>query len=182
MLFLCFLIGLVLAIIISISKSSYLGLLNVKDKTMLNIINGTLSPLLTFWKTFSSFLVPLILIFIFSLNRYIVYFNIAVFIYQSTLFFLTSLALVESYNFLGIIKILFVMLPINLAYFVIMMFWIVSCIVRTKESNRKRQFGAGFNNLFFQKLYMCLIALFLLSLIVGVVVPILLKSAIFISY
>lgn len=182
MLLFCFFIGVVIGIIISLSKISYLGLLNVKDKVIINIINGSISVVSSFWECLCSFALPLIIIFLFSLNYYSNFLNYIFFSYQSMLLMLTSLAMIQSYSFSGFLKILLIILPVNLIYFFIMCFWIVACTKRVSYSNKLKKFSAGFDNAFQYSIYLSLFAIFLLSVIVGFIVPLILKSAIFVIF
>lgn len=182
MLLFCFFLGIAIAIIISLSKSSYLGLLNIKNKVVINMINGSISLENTFWECIRLFVQPALLIFLFSLNFYL---NILSFIflsYQSSLLYLTIFALIQSYGFGAILKVFFILLPVNILYFLILMFWIVACTNRVKYAHKIKKFSSGYNYEFITNLYIVLIGLFLLCLLVGGVVPIILKSAIFIIF
>lgn len=182
MLLFCFVLGLVIGLFISISKTSFLGLINIKNKTIINIINGTAPLLSGFWDCFISFLMPLVFIFLLSLNFYLNYLNFVLFVYQSMLLFLTSIAIIQSYSFLGFLKIFLVVLPVNILYFFIMVFWIVVCTKRVNISHRCRVFSEGFNEEFKIKIYICLISILFLALVVGFVLPMILKTAIFLIY
>jgi len=182
MLFLCFFIGIVIGIMIALSKSSYLGLLNIKNKNMINYINGTISPIAIFWESFSSFILPFVIIFLLSLNFYLSYLNFIIIIYQSSLLFLTSLALVESYSFLGFLKIFLINFPVNVIYFIALFIWVVLCFNRAKISHKYKYFCAGFDYKFFMSLMRCLFAVLILSLFIAVVLPLILKTAIFILF
>lgn len=178
----CFFIGLIAGLIIVISKASYFGLLNIKDKNMINIINGNVSLISDFWDCFLSFMFPLILIFLFSLNYYLSFVNFVIFSYQSTLLFLTCMALVESYSFLGFIKMLLLILPVNILYFLIMAFWLAACAEKAKISHKYNSFSMGFDYGFKLKVYISLIGVLVLSIVVGFILPLVLKTAIFIIF
>ena len=182
MLLFCFFVGIILGLVVSISKTSFLGLLNVKDKTFINLINGTSSPVALFWKSLIEFVLPLIIVFLFSLNFYLNCFNFLFLIYQSMLLFLTSMAVIQSYSFVGFIKVFLILLPLNLLYFIVLIFWIAVCTNRAKLAKKRKMIMYGFNYCFITKIYICAGAVLLLSLIVGFVLPIILKTAIFIVY
>ncbi len=178
----CFFIGLIAGLIIAITKASYLGLLYIKNKNMINIINGNISLISVFWNCFLSFIFPLVLIFLFSLNYYLSFINFVIFSYQSVLLFLTCMALIESYSFVGFLKMLMLILPVNILYFLIMAFWITACAERAKISHKYNLFSAGFDYGFKIKLYISLIGVLALSIIVGFILPLILKTAIFIIF
>lgn len=182
MLLLCFFIGLIIGLVVSVSKTSFLGLLNVKDKTFINLINGNASPVALFWKCLTEFVLPLLLVFVFSLNFYFNFASFALLIYQSSLLFLSSMAIVQSYSFIGFMKVFLVLLPINLLYFSILIFWIAACTNRAKQAKRRRQFLAGFDYFFLIKTYTCAVLVLTLSILVGFVLPLILKTAIFLIY
>lgn len=182
MLLLCFFIGLIVGLLISVSKTSFLGLLNVKDKTFINLINGNISPMNLFWKCFAEFLLPLFVVFVFSLNYYLNFCNYLLLIYQSTLFFLSNIAIIQSYSFLGFLKVFFVVIPINLLFFVLLIFWIATCSNRVRLAKKRNVFASVFDYDFITKLFICFGMSLLLALLVGFVFPILLKTAIFLIY
>ena len=180
-LFLCFFIGVVIGIFIANSKSSYLGLLDIKDKDLIDIINGNISIMACFWDNFWSFCLPLLFVFLFSLNYYFSFLNLFLLGYQSVLLYLTCQATILSYEFLGVLKILLI-LPINICYFIIIIFWIVSCGERAKISFRTKRFFNGFDSSFYNKLIVSFLSVFVLSMLVGMVIPLLLKTAIFLVF
>lgn len=182
MLLFCFVLGIIIGFIIAVSNVSFLGLLNIKNKTFINYINGTVSVNLTFWNSLIQFLTPLIIVFLLSFNYYLNYLNFVMFIYQSTLLFLTCLSVIETYNFLGFLKIFFISIPINLLYFVVLMFWIVACYNRSREMHYYKNFSAGFNKIFYFRLCITTVMIILISVLVGFVIPLLLKTAIFLSF
>lgn len=182
MLLLCFFIGIILGLVISVSKTSYLSLLNVKNKTFINLINGTASPVALFWNCLAEFALPILIAFLFSLNYYLNYLNYVLLIYQSTLLFLSSMAVVQSYSFLGFLKVFLVLLPINLLYFLILIYWMAMCTKRSKLAKKRKQFSAGFDYNFATNFYVCAILIIALSLIVGFVLPLILKTAVFVVY
>ena len=181
-LLLCFFAGLIVGIIIAVSKTSYLGLLNIKDKNFVSLINGAYAPMTLFWKCFSKILILFIIIFLFSLNFYLNILNFVIVIYQSSLLFLSCLAIIQSYNFLGFLKVFLIVLPVNIILFILIFFWIVCCSIRSKMANRLNVFNAGFDNVFFRCLYICLFLIFVYSIIISFVLPLILKSAIFLIF
>lgn len=181
-LLLCLILGIVFGIFVAVSKTSYLGLLNVKDKNIINIINGVTLSASEFWKNMFSFLMPLILVLLFSLNYYLNIASFVVFIYQSTLLFLTSLALVSTYGFLGLIKVIIIILPINILYFCVFAYFIAVCSKRAGLSQKLKCFSAGFDNDFWTKIIASFLSVIAIDLIVYLILPLLLKSAIFIIF
>lgn len=181
-LLLCLIFGILIGIFIAASKTSFLGLLNVKDKNIISLINGESLSSSEFWKNIFSFLMPLVLVLLFSLNYYLNTLSFIVFIYQSSLLFLTCLALIMTYGFLGLIKVLFIILPINILYFCLLAFFVVVCSNRAAVSQRQKCFLVGFEKSFWIKIILCFLATILISIVSYFILPIILKSAIFIIF
>ncbi len=182
MFFLCFVIGVVIGIVIALSKVSYLGLLNIKNKLVISIISGKVSVMAQFWDALVSFLVPLALMLLLSLNFYVGLLNFLFVGYQSIILTLTCFAMVASYEMAGFLKMLLIILPINICYFLIIIFWAAACYARSKSALKNQKFLTGFDYGFITKLYLTIGASLALALVAGIVVPLLLKSAIFLIF
>lgn len=114
--FLFFIIGIIFGILIVCGGDNYVKLLTSDSKVLYSYINGTASLSSIFWKKFLYFFIPLLLIFLISLNFYLSHISFVLVSYQTALFVMSSYALVSLYGFSGVLNLLFLMLPVNLLY------------------------------------------------------------------
>lgn len=177
------LIGFVVGTIVVCGGNGYIHILTSDSKVLYHFINGTAPVFEIFWKKFVYFFVPLVLIFLLSLNFYVSLFSFVVVAYQSAMLVMSSAAIISLYGFSGAINVLFLIMPINLIYIAILISFGVFCLSRSKQALRLKSFGYGFDsNVFWIKLVFCVIAVFVLAFIATVILPLFLKNAIFIIY
>ena len=172
-------LALIIAIIIIISNEGYLSLLVSNNKILYSLINGTATLNNIFFSRLTNFSFPMLLILILGLNYYLCFFSFVIVMYQFVVFIMTAYAIIDIYGFGGILSDLFLIVPVNLIFFVILIFLSVVCIERGKEAERNRYFAEGYNGLFFVKVGACFLMVILLSLVVAFIFPLILKSAIF---
>ena len=178
----CFILGLVLGLVIMFSSDNYLKLLTSENKIMYPFINGTAEKSVLFWKKLLGFSIPLVLLFGLGLNYYISLLSYVFITYQSSLLILSCGAVVKTYGFSGFFNILFVTLPINILYFALLIFFGVTCFVRSKAAHRAKQFIYGFDDEFFFKVMISFILVLVLCICVCVIYPMFLKNSIFLIF
>jgi len=182
MFFLCLIIGVVCGLVIIFSSESYLALLTSKNKSLYPYINGTANYVANFWKQFLFFIGPLVLIFMLNMNYYTGVLSYLFITYQSGLLALSCAAIIKTYGVSGVFNVLLVVLPINILYLCIMVFFSVTCLVRSRQAFLGRNFAYGFNRVFYSKIIWSFIAVLVLSVVVCFVYPLFLKSSIFIIF
>lgn len=178
----CFFVGIVLGFIVMLSSDNYLKLLTTENKILYPFINGTAETAVLFWKKLLAFFMPLLLLFVLGLNYYSSLLSYIFITYQSTLLMLSCGAIVKTYGFSGFFNVLLITLPINLIYFCVLIFFAATCILRSKVALKNKLFKYGFDEMFFLKTMITLVAILLLCIIVCVVYPLFLRNTIFIVF
>lgn len=182
MLFLFFVLGIVIGFVLVFSSSNFVGLLTSSNKALYSIINGTAEYFALFWKEFTSFVLPVGLVFLLSLNYYLSWFCYIFITYQSSLLILTCSAVIKTYSVSGFFNVLFITLPINLLFFAVMFFVTATCLKRIKLAHQYKQFSYGMDAVFTVKLSISAGILLLISLFTCLVYPMFLKSFIFLIF
>ncbi len=177
------LIGLAVGIIIVCSGDGYIHALTSDSKVLYHFINGTANSSSIFWQKFIYFFIPLLLIFIMSLNFYVSLASFLVVAYQSSMLVISSAAIITLYGFSGVLNVLFLMMPINIIYISILISFAVFCLSRSKEALNCKNFAYGINSdWFWFKLGSCVFATLVLAFVATIILPLFLKNAIFIIY
>ncbi len=178
-----FFIGIILAIFVANSDDGYLKLLTKENKILYQVINGEYVGGKVFWKKLLSLLSPMIIIFILHLNYYFSYFSFFVIAYQGMVLTLTIFAVVSTYGISGVLNSLFLILPINIIYIAILIYFSAICFYRSKVAKGQKNFLYNIkDNGFLMGTIMSVLFVILLSFFVSVIVPQILKSAIFIIF
>lgn len=178
----CVILGLIIGILIVSSSSSYLSLLKSKDKVLYSLINGTASKSELFWSRFCDYLFPLVLLFLFGLNYYLSFASFIYVAYQSAIFVMSMAALVSMYKFSGIVSLIFIIIPINIIFFLLMAYFVVTITNRAYYAKRCGRFGSGFDLEFASKMIFSFLVVTLLSFISSFVLSIVIKSVIFVVF
>lgn len=176
-------IGLAVGIIIVCGGDGYIKILTSDSKVLYHFINGTANSSSIFWQKFLYFFVPLILIFLMSLNYYVSLASFILVAYQSSMLVISSAALITLYGFSGVLNVLLLMLPVNIIYLSILISFGVFCLSRSKEAHICKNFAYGINSdWFWIKLASCVLGVMILAFVATVILPMFLKNAIFIIY
>ena len=182
MLFLCAFVGIVVGFVLVFSGSSFVNLLTSSNKKLYTLINGTADYMGLFWKKFLSFLLPILLVFVLSLNYYLGLLCYIFITYQVSLFIMSCAAVVKLYAMAGFLNVFFIMIPINIMFFAVLFYAVVTMMRRAKVASRYKQFAYGFDDVFFAKFAICVLCLIIIALLACVVLPLFLKNAIFIVF
>jgi hypothetical protein len=149
---------------------------------LFEFVNGTVNISEIFGNKLSSFICPMLFIFLLNLNFYVGIMSYIFVCYQSILFVMSMASIVSLYGFSGILNVLFVMLPINLIYFVLLSFFLVQCLSRSYEALKNKKFTYGFCQDFYLKIGASFVAVFLLVAIFVIIYSVFLKNSIFIIF
>lgn len=177
------LVGVIFGIIIGLSSDGYLKLLNKENKLLFSIINGTFSSGSIFWKKLIQLFCPLIIIFVLNLNFYLGLLSYVIVAYQSGLLTLTIFAIVSTYGISGVLNVIFIILPINIVYIVIMAFFASGCIERSYGAMKNKKLGFNLKSsefIFF--LTISAMGVLLVSFVGVIILPFFLKNAIFVIF
>ncbi len=172
-----------MGIIIACTGDGYVHLLTSENKILYSVINGSVNSAALFWKRFLYFLLPLIIMFILSLEYYVMLFSFLLVAYQSALLVMSMSAIISIYGFSGALSAIFLMLPVNILYIALLIIFACICFERSYNAKRCKSFTYGFNDsLFWIKVAICFVLVIILASIIAIIYPLLLKNAMFIIY
>lgn len=175
-------LGIAIGIFVVFSNENYLSLLSTNNKILYTFINGTANTTQIFGRKLMSFMIPLLLVFLLGLNYYVSFLSYVFVAYQFALLVMSSASLVTVYGISGLINVLFLMLPINFIFFAILIFFAVTCIVRSKAATECGRFGYGYDSRFFFKMALAIIGVIALTFVACMILPLFLKNANFIVF
>lgn len=139
-----FFIGILSGILIAVSSDSYLSLLTTKDKVFYDYVNGKADFSKESMKLMINFFVFQLIAFFLNLNFYTGLLSYLVVSYQTTLMYLSMVAVISQFGFSGVIKILLLMLPTNLILIVSGILFSGFCLCRSYEAKVNKKFSIGF--------------------------------------
>lgn len=178
-----FLVGVLFGIINSLSSDNYLKILTSENKLIYSFINDNANNAVIFWKYIWKLLLPLILIFVLGLNFYLCFGCYLIIAYQSAMLTMSIFAIVSTYGASGVLNVLFIILPLNLIYLVVLILFASENLSRSYMANKLKTFGYNYRS--FE--YLCVSVVSVLSVIcicfVGtIIIPLFLKNAIFLIF
>lgn len=176
-------IGVIIGLIISFTSDSYLNLLSSENKILYSIINGTANSAEVFFDKFFVLIVPIILIFLTGLNYYLSLTSFIFIAYQGSLLMLTSMAVVFTYGIKGFLNIVLIIVPLNLLYFMVLIFFASVCLSRSRKANKLKSFSHGLKEEFFIfSSIASVLAVIVICFIGTIILPLFLRNAIFIIF
>ena len=179
----CFLVGVLFGVVNSMSSESYLKLLTKDDKILFTFITGGIGSGSVFWKNLIAFITPAIIIFIINLNFYIGLLSYVFIAYQSSILMQTIFAVISTYGVSGVLNVLFVILPINLLYLAVLVFFSSACLKRSKLAFKNKNWLYDIkSDEFLWSIIIALVLILVVCFIGVIIVPIFLKSAIFVIF
>ena len=176
------LVGLVFGFVVVFANDGYLKLLNSENKSLYAYITGTAETGAIFWKTFMTFAIPFVLIFVLNLNFYTGLISYVFITYQSALLIMSCASVAGTYGVSGILNILFVMLPVNLMYFCVMAFFVVVCLSRSKLAHKSKSFKIGFDREYYFKIGIGFVSVLIVTIVACLLYPLFLKNSIFMIF
>lgn len=181
--FVSFLLGIVIGVIIAITSDSYINILSSSGNIFTKMINGSSETSKLFWSSIFKMIVPLILIFVCSLNFYSGLISFVVVFYQSVMFVLSLVATISLSGFAGIFVVIFVYLPLNICFLFALTLFAINCMTRSKQSLKLKNFSEGFNSSWFWFGVVASLSLVLLVCVFGAwIYPLFLKNAMFLIF
>ena len=177
-----FFIGIVVGVVLSFTNESFYELLSSNKKMVFSIMNGTIDYLSLFWKVLFQFMFPLILLFVLNINYYIGKLSYLFIGGQSALMVISFSAIISSFGIFGIMNVVFILLPINLLYFLCLLYFAVICRERSKVGLFDKNMLSGLDNDFFSRVAIAMLMTIVVSVFASVVVPTLFKTFSFIIY
>lgn len=178
-----FLVGVIFGVLNSISSDSYLKLLTKENKILYSIINGSSKMGSMFGKNIIKLYGPMILIFLLNLNFYLGLLSYVLIAYQSSMLTLSIFALVSMYGLSGVLNAIFIVVPINVIYIFNLIFFSVTSLKRSKAALKNKNVLYGFKNSeYLIPTTLSISITFLIIIIAVIILPMFLKTAIFIFY
>jgi len=178
-----FLVGVFFGVVIGLSSENFLKLLTSNNKILFSIINGTIGTGSLFWKKLIQLFLPMIIIFILNLNYYLGLLSYIIIAYQSGLLTLTIFAIVSTYGISGVLNVLFIILPINILYILVLIYFAVVCLIRSYNAKRNKCFALNFkSNEFILSILIGFLCVLLITLVGTIIIPLFLKNAIFVIF
>lgn len=177
-----FFIGLVIGVILSFTNESFYELLSSNKKMVFSIMNGTIDYLSFFWKVLFQFLFPLLLLFVLNINYYIGQLSYLFVGGQSALMVISFSAIISSFGIFGIMNVVFLLVPINLLYFLCLLYFGAVCRNRSKISKLDKNCLSGFDTDFLYKIAFGVLLIVVISFLASVIVPTIFKTFSFIIY
>ena len=115
-----------------------------------------------------------------NLNFYLGILSTLVIAYQGGLLVLTIFAIVSTYSFSGVLNVLFVVIPINILYLGVLIFFTSLCIKRSYIAKRNKNFATYFKSKeFIVPATISLVGILVIVFVGVVIYPLILKNAIF---
>ena len=178
-----FLVGVIFGIINSLSSDNYLKILTKENKILYSFINGSLKVGSIFGKYLWKLILPLFLIFILGLNFYLSLFSYLIIGYQSSVLIMSIFAMVSTYGLSGVLNVLFIILPINLVYILVLIIFATENLKRSYYANKLKRVGYGFaDNKYIIVSCVSLGCVILITLFGSIIIPLFLKNAIFLIF
>lgn len=178
-----FVLGVVIAVFICVSTSSYLSLLSSSDKVLFDYVNGSVSYSKEATKLIFKLLMVDLLVFVLNLNFYSGLISYAIISYQSCLMFLSIVAQISAYGFTGFLIVLFLQLPVNLVMFALNIAFAVTCLERSYNATLSKNFALGFQDKsFWLTIFLISIVGVIFSLLIVFVFIVILRMRIFIIF
>jgi len=177
-----FFVGLIIGIVVLFTTESYLNLLTTENKILFTYINGTANSFGIFSEKLLVFILPILLIFLLGLYYYTSLLSYVFLTYQTVLFVMSCGSLIRVYGLSGLLNVLLVTIPINLLYFVALVFFSVTCISRSKLALQNKRFSEGFDDVYFIKVIMTILYILIICFYATVVLPLFLKNANFVIF
>ena len=177
-----FIFGIVIGSIIAFSSDSYLTLLSTKDKVFYDYVNGKVDFGKESAKLILSFIAFQTIIFLLNLNFYSGLLSYVLISYQSSLMFLSLVALISRYGFSGILTSLFLILPINVVLIGTNILFAGFCFKRSFLSLKMRRFSYGLDKQFWSVVLLFLICELIFSYLITFIFVVILRRRFFIIF
>lgn len=179
-----FLMGVALGICAICSDTSFTKILNPSDKLMFEFIAGTAPTVSIFFDKLLEFGLLFLAIFVLNLSVYSGVLSFAVFGFQAFLLVITSSVIISLYGFVGILNVIFFVVPINVCFLMVCGLFISFAWARAKDAKRfNLSFGESFK---FSNLPLGSLACIFLAVAIcavhSFVIPLLIKSFLIFAY
>ncbi len=177
-------VGVIFGFILAFSGNDYVDLLSSTDKNLFEYINGSAELSSIFFSRLLSLLLFMFIIFVTSLSVYTTTISIIIMGYQCLLLVLSCFAVIDLYGISGVINSLLLIIPINLINLLVMAFFCGTCVSRVMVAHKfKMKFGDSCKYInFYSPVVFSIIVTFVICLISSVILPLIIKSFILVSF
>lgn len=180
--FVCIVVAIIISIVITKTNDEYLSVLSYANKFYLDIVKGEVNLVAFACKIYFVFSISLFIYFIVCLHYYTSIISYFIITYQTILLCLSVSSIISLYGIVGAINCLLIIIPINLTNLLINIYCITNFIIRSEQASKFKTFNYGFDKEFFVQYLLGQVMLLVLSIIAGIIIPILLKNANFIIF
>jgi len=177
-------ISIIIGIVLSFGDFNYLSILNSSDNKIFDLIIGDFKPKEMYYLKLKNILLFFMIIFLLNTNVYSSFLSFVYLGYQFLLFVFTCIGVVNLNGFVGLINVVFLLIPINLIYYFIMVVFNCVLVNRAFVAYKYRyKFLDSFKS---ENVLRLIIVCFILSIIVcfvySYIVPLFIKSLVFVVY
>lgn len=182
---LCFLIGVVIGVIVEITSSIGSLFLSDKSNSFFDFATNDVSTVDFFVDQLKNMLIAFFIIFATNLSIYSSFLNFIFLGYQGLLLSSSCGAIISSYGLLGIVNVVLIIVPINLALFVFYLAASELCFSRASDAKRysinfKQSFA--FQRHLVRNLLVCFVLALAVCIVVSLILPLILKSVLFVAF
>ena len=179
--FICVVIGIIIGIVIHIS-GDYTAIFSSSTVSLNALIIGEYSSIGLFFSSFFKLLLPILIIFIFSLNKFSSILNFVYLAYQGLLLGGSLASVVIDYGITGTLNAIIFIAPVNLINLTILTYASALFIKRREYSKKFRKSILQGVAYYLSEHIGLLLGVIVSCVIYGVIYPILLRSMIIVNY
>lgn len=178
-------LGVLFGIFTISSDLSFSSILNLSDKLIFGYMSGTSSGSASiFFTKLLEFLFVFVLVFLFCLSIYSTFLAFLFVSYQAFLLVIVCSTIIGLYDFVGILNVILIIIPINLLFFALLFFVVSISTLRAFDAKRfNMNLGVSFKySKYFQTLTLCVVLAIAISFVFAFILPLLLKCFLLIVY
>ena len=177
-------LAIVIGLILSFSDYSYLSILNAKENMLFDYILGSINKVEIFYEKLKNVFLSLVVVFALNISVYSSFLAYIYVGYQFVLLILSTVSIISLYSFFGVLIVIFLILPINLIYYLILNSY--NCIL-SKRASIANSLKLGFIDSFKENktyvyIFIVIIMFLILCIIYSFILPLFVKSFWFILY
>lgn len=179
--YICIIIGIVVGVCIGVSGESAV-IFSSSTVTLEELITGEYSSVGLFFSSFFKILLPIFIIFVFSLNKFTSVLDFIYLMYQGLLLGLSATGVIQENGLTGALNTLIFISPVNLINLTIINYASALFIKRREYAQKFHKNFVESTSYYISEIIGLIIGVIISSFLYGVVYPTILKSMIIINY
>ncbi len=179
--YICIIIGIVVGVCIGVSGESAV-IFSSSTVTIEELITGEYSSVSLFFSSFFKILLPIFIIFVFSLNKFTGVLDFIYLMYQGLLLGLSATGVIQENGLTGALNTLIFISPVNLINLTIINYASALFIKRREYAQKFHKNFVESTSYYTSEIIGLIIGVIISSFLYGVVYPTILKSMIIINY